>query len=657
MSVPDGFTVATLATNLNAATALATTPDGRIFIADQTGLIRVWKDGRLLSKPALDLTGRVDDYWERGLIGLTFHPDFPQTPHLFVVYVANLPHTHHVVGRFTMIGDQADPQSEFVLLRGDDQAKLGGKVPHGHQGGPIRFGSDGKLYLGIGEQTARQPSQSLKSLLGKILRINSDGSIPADNPFHEKTTGKYRSIWALGIRNPFGMAFNPVSGRLFVSDVGQSKFEEINDIKRGANYGWPQAEGSSENPKFTNPIHAYPPAFGRSIVGAGFYPQNGSFPEKWRGKFFFADWAANWVKAIDPDHPSKALTFAKGFDKPATIEIAPDGSLLVLNRGTIWREGKKWQANSGSLIRISYGGSVASFKSRLHPETLMDTGLFNSLSPLEPIRELAEVRINVEPWQPGVSTRRWIVVPKHSDLKIGADGEFAFPTGTIVIQHYSASQTGRPFETHILEFHESRRARAAAYRWDEQDATAKLIDESELIQLPGDEEHRWFSPGAEQDLALDSVVIGFQLPVNLRQINRDDQLADWRKRGWLAKDFPIATETRLAALNDDSAPLVQRVRSYLDVNCAVCHRPGGPSRGNFDARYLTPLTKQQLIRAPHVAGDLGIPGAQIIAPGRPDQSLLLQRLIHPDVFRMPPVTLNPDPQPIVPLLREWINGL
>jgi glucose/arabinose dehydrogenase len=108
----------TLATNLNAPTALAIAPDGRVFIADQTGPVRVWKDGRLLAAPALNLAGRVDDFWERGLLGLALHPDYPHTPHLFVLYVARLPFTHHVVSRFTMLGDRAHPSSELVLNRG-----------------------------------------------------------------------------------------------------------------------------------------------------------------------------------------------------------------------------------------------------------------------------------------------------------------------------------------------------------------------------------------------------------------------------------------------------------------------------------------------------------------------------------------------------------
>ena len=335
VDVPAGFVVETLATNLNATTAITAAPDGRIFIADQTGPLRVWKNGRVLPRPALDLSDRVDDYWERGLIGVTLHPDFPRTPHLFVVYVARKPFTHHVVSRFTIIGDQADAASELILLEGDDQKTLGGTVPHGHQGGPIRFGPDGKVYVSIGEQTAGQPAQSLNTLQGKILRLNPEGSIPPDNPFFTQTAGKYRAIWAYGIRNSFGLAVQPGTGRMFFTDVGGSAFEEVNELVRGANYGWPNAEGFSTNSAFKNPLYAYPPAVGRSIVRAAY----------WQGKLFFADWAANWLKALDPDYPTNVTTFGRGLDAPVTIEAALDGSLLVLNRGTLWRDGNKWRPN------------------------------------------------------------------------------------------------------------------------------------------------------------------------------------------------------------------------------------------------------------------------------------------------------------------------
>src|SRR5438270_5796317 len=125
--LPSGFVEDTLATNLNAVTAIAPTPDGRIFIAEQTGKLLVWKNGRVLDQPALTL--HVTDYWERGLIGVALAPDFPRAPHIFILYVTDNPFVHHVLSRFTIKGDIVDSASERVLLEGDNQTTLVGTLP------------------------------------------------------------------------------------------------------------------------------------------------------------------------------------------------------------------------------------------------------------------------------------------------------------------------------------------------------------------------------------------------------------------------------------------------------------------------------------------------------------------------------------------------
>ena len=155
-------------------------------------------------------------------------------------------------------------------------------------------------------------------------------------------------------------------------------------------------------------------------------------------------------------------------------------------------------------------------------------------------------------------------------------------------------------------------------------------------------------------------VAGFRLQLNTRQLNSGDQLAQWNSRGWISgspESDTIQKWPRLASLDDESATLNDRVSSYLDSNCANCHRPGGPSRGGFDIRASTPLEKQNVINGPLLAGDLGIEGAKVLVPGRPDKSALYLRILRKDAMRMPPVALNDIESPIASLLREWIEKM
>jgi putative heme-binding domain-containing protein len=346
LTLPAGFKAEVIATGFDGATALEVAPDGRIFVCEQKGSLRVVKNGKLLPDPFVKLP--VDATWERGLLGVTVAPDFPRTPHVFVCYVAAKPYPHHVVSRFTAVGDVADPESEKILLEGDDQTKLGGSVPAGHQGGAIHFGKDGKLYVAIGDQTAGLPAQELNSLLGKLLRINPDGTIPDDNPFVSKATGKYRAAWALGLRNPFTFAVQSETGRIFINDVG-GVAEEINEGVAGANYGWPTVEhGPTSDPRFRGPIHHYPTA---CIIGAAFAPAKLNWPEEYRGQYFFGDFNHGWIKTIDPGKPAGARSFAAGLRRPVDLRFTADGHLYVLVRDA-WVIDQWFKGGTGALLRI-----------------------------------------------------------------------------------------------------------------------------------------------------------------------------------------------------------------------------------------------------------------------------------------------------------------
>jgi putative heme-binding domain-containing protein len=354
ITLPSDFAWARVASRITGATSMAVAPDGRIFVCEQTGALRVVKNDRLLDAPFLTL--RVDRAWERGLIGAAVDPNFLENRFVYLTYVSPHPYPHHCISRFTARGDVAVTGSETILLEGDDQTKLGGVTAAGHQGGAIHFGKDGKLYVALGEQTAGAPAQAMDTLLGKLLRINPDGSIPENNPFCQKTRGKYRAIWAVGLRNPFTFAVQPETGRIFINDVGQAAWEEIDEGFAGANYGWPASEGPTTDARFRGPIHHYPVA---SIAGGAFCPRDasGGFPAHYRGRYFFADFVKGWINVLDPDHPEKVETFATGLARPVDLQFAPNGSLYVLERDA-WVIDDNFRPCTGSLLRIRFNGGI-----------------------------------------------------------------------------------------------------------------------------------------------------------------------------------------------------------------------------------------------------------------------------------------------------------
>ena len=348
VGLPPGFALSVVATGIDAATAMCVAPDGRLFVAEQTGAVRVIRDGKLLAEPFATLP--VDTLWERGLIGVTTHPDFPRTPWVYVVYTAPAPYPHHVVGRLTAAGDRMLPGSEVKLFTGDDQREYKAKTKGAHQGGAVHFGPDGKLYVAVGELTAETPSQDRTTMYGKVLRLSPDGSAPADNPF-PGGFGYGKFVWALGLRNPYTMAFQPGTGRLWACDVGASKFDEVNAITRGGNYGWPVSEGPTSNPKFVGPVHHYKAA---SIIGAAFSPSELSWPARWRGRFFFMDFVQGWVKTLDPEKPGEPVPFATGVRRPVDLRFAGD-TLYVLVRDA-WVSDGKLKKHSGSVLAVRYVG-------------------------------------------------------------------------------------------------------------------------------------------------------------------------------------------------------------------------------------------------------------------------------------------------------------
>jgi glucose/arabinose dehydrogenase len=327
------YTEVLYASGLSRAVAMEFAPDGRLFVCEQSGKLRVIENGALLSTAFVELD--VNAEGERGLLGIAFDPDFAANQYLYVYYTAKRPAVHNRVSRFTANGNVAVTNSEFVILELDN---LSGAA--NHNGGAIHFGVDGKLYVAVGDNANPANAQTRTNLLGKVLRINSDGSIPADNPFFGTETGRNQAIWALGFRNPFTFAVQPGTGRIFVNDVGQGSREEINELMPGANYGWPACEGACNPPNanFRNPIFSYQhgggSAYGNSIAGGVFYnPSTNLLTETEAGVYFFADFINGWIRKLDPDNGNQVTGFATGISNPVDLKAGPDGRLYYLARG------------------------------------------------------------------------------------------------------------------------------------------------------------------------------------------------------------------------------------------------------------------------------------------------------------------------------------
>jgi glucose/arabinose dehydrogenase len=364
-----GFTDSQIASGLTAPTDMEFAPDGRLFVAEQAGRVRIAKPGGTTLTTFLNISTKVDSNGERGLQALTFDPNFSTNRYVYLHYTKKATSTtpvHNRVVRVTASGDKAVAGSEKLIF------KLGNQRSDHHMGGAIDFGTDGKLYISTGDNETPDKAQQLTNLFGKMLRINKDGTIPpTGNPFYPTASGKTRAIWALGLRNPFKFAVQPGTGTIFINDVGQDEWEEIDEAVPGANYGWgfptspPYYEGfiASPNPSlqnYKNPVFAYGhdgaiETTGCSITGGVFYnPAPLQFPEEYKGDYFFADFCSGWIRSrsVDPLTKEASISaFASGIEHPVDLEVSKEGELYYLSRGS--------SSTPPSVGKIRYSGGTA----------------------------------------------------------------------------------------------------------------------------------------------------------------------------------------------------------------------------------------------------------------------------------------------------------
>ena len=359
-TLESGFEESVYVAGFDTPTAQAFAPDGRLFVLEKAGRVRVvTAGGALLSTPFLTVS--PDTAQDRGLVGLTFDPDFDQNGYLYVYYTkTDSAGTRNRLSRFSTDSNNpnaAAPGSELILLESPMTTNI-------HTGGALAFGADGMLYLGVGEGGVSSTAQDLSDLRGKVLRIDVTAdafpadplrnyTIPNDNPF-VGTAGVRQEIWALGLRNPFSGVVKPGTNEFYVNDVGQEAWEEINVVTRGANYGWPGAEGAANTAGLTDPVYAYshdgfPSA---AITGGAFYTGN-QFPVGYQNSYFFADYLNGFMSRLDVPGGHAEHDFGTSVPGPLDIDLGPDGSLYYLSA-----YGNGFAGTNRPVYKISYVGAA-----------------------------------------------------------------------------------------------------------------------------------------------------------------------------------------------------------------------------------------------------------------------------------------------------------
>jgi len=377
-SWPPDFDFETIVTGLDRPTAFAYAPDGRLFITEKTGRVRVVSaEGVLLPTPFAIVSVNTDN--DRGLIGVTLDPGFPVNHFIYLAYTTDIVPPNpingysriHRITRMTANGDVAVPGSEVVIIDG---------IPSdidSHAGGALLFGPDGKLYASTGdgssyfeENALALRTQDVDQLVGKILRVNPDGSAPADNPFYAGPDANRSKVWQYGLRNPFRAVFRPGTSDLFINDVGWNMWEEIDQAPPGADFGWPCYEGPypedgylSKFPAFcasvvqTPPVASYQhePQIGAAITGGAFI-QGSNYPPAYQGSYFFSDYALDTIQylPLQGDGSLGPITdFASVADMltPVDLTQGPDGNLQILSIAS------DFSVPSGRVARLIYVGS------------------------------------------------------------------------------------------------------------------------------------------------------------------------------------------------------------------------------------------------------------------------------------------------------------
>jgi uncharacterized repeat protein (TIGR03806 family) len=611
----------------------------------------------------INLTGIVNDnFSETGLLGMALDPLFESNGHFYVSYVGGTDNNLvSKIVRYTSVDDgtSASPSSALTILQQPQ--------PYwNHNGGSIHFGADNMLYIAFGDGgSGGDPDgngQNTNTWLGKILRIDVRHStaeepytIPLDNPFLG-TPGFEPEIYAYGLRNPWRMSEDPLTGQLWVGDVGQNAYEEIDRIVSGGNYGWNTMEGfhcyESSNCDQTGlilPIVEYGHANGRASITGGYVYRGSSMPSL-DGKYIFGDFSSGEIFTLDETtSPASLQVLASTNTYIASFFTDAQNELYVLS---IY--------DTSGIFRVVTQDS----KPDSIPEKLSLTGCVDVTDATKSAEGLIPYDVQVPFYADMLQKDRFIAVPDNTELQSHDDGTLNFPAGTVTMKTFYDGT--KRIETRLLMKDLNNQWSGYSYLWNSEQTDATLLQAGYNVTLQNGTQ--WNIPSRNECMQCHTAQRGYTLAVEALQINQPftypqtditaNQWHTWKSIGLIADSAPTASELDvLPLLNDDSISLETRAKAYLHVNCAHCHMPGGAGQGLADMRYNTPFKEMSLCDTVPTEGDLGISGARLISPGNPENSILLQRMKLPGAPHMPPLGNSTIDEEGTSLIQAWIQNI
>lgn len=627
---------------------------GIVYVVEQGGIIhRVDLAGSRSQLADLSRVFTLSDCTECGLLGMAFDPAFSSNGFIYLSF------TEDTEAGMTSFVARFESEDEGQSLRSDGTGALlrtdlvtQSQPFSNHNGGHIVFGPDGLLYVGLGDGGgANDPgnrAQNLATRLGKILRLNADGS-----PAGSGITGALPEIYAYGLRNPWRFSFDRDTGDLWAGDVGQNRFEEINRITAGGNYGWRCFEGfertdsscgASPSGPFIDPVSAYGRSEGVSVTGG--YVYRGNNIPALAGTYLFSDFGSGTLWALTPQ---------------------ADGSF---QRRTLLQTGRNVasfaQDNNGELYLVTFSGLFRIDPVNVDvevPQRLSETGCVQASAPWEPGDGLIPYTV-IEPfWSDGADKTRYLALPDNTTIHLDDRGDFTLPRGSVLVKHFLLGQS--LIETRLFLHNADGSWSGYSYQWDEAGTDAELVEGGLDADVGG---QTWHYPAAGECSLCHTAAAGFSLGLETSQLNRDftypqtgvsaNQLATLAGIGVLSEPITSAQRNRaLSRSTDASATITQRARSYLHSNCSHCHRPGGTTQSTMDLRFTTPLKDAGACGVSPDNTDLGKPDAQLVTPGDADNSLLYLRMLAARDFRMPPVSILQPDSAGAQLVADWINQL